>query len=315
MLNLDKNHIDKLKLPHTSTLVILNGIYQGQLSNSCNKLTLSKQTLKIPKNTKVEKPIHLLFLTSENCNHNLNIIAEEDSCLTLIEEHASLKTHSYENNVKINIIAKKGSEITYYKLQTENNLAIHQAQTTIKQEENSRINNGFIGKGAKISQDILRVDLAEKNAVYNAIGIITLHKTQTLNYKIHIEHLASNCRSNVLFKGLINGNATGDFNCLVVAHPNATKTETHVTNKNLLLSELAKMNTAPALEIYTDDVICTHGATVGQLDQEALFYLRSRGLAENQATQLLTTAFAQEIIDQFAPFCQSKITLDTIYEH
>ncbi|CAL7962865.1 FeS assembly protein SufD [Gammaproteobacteria bacterium] len=315
MSSLDKNYINKLKLPCTDTLVILNGIYQEKLSDKCDKLIFNEQTFKAPKNTKIEKPIHLLFLTSKDCNHTINIIAEENSCFTLIEEHAGLKSHSYANNIKINITAKKSSEITYYKLQTENSISTHHAQTTIKQKQNSKISSGFIGRGAKFSQDSLQVELIEKNAAYNAIGIIALYGAQTLNYKICIKHLAPNCSSNVLFKGLINDGATGGFDCLVVVHPNAIKTETHVTNKNLLLSELATMNTAPALEIYTDDVICTHGATVGQLDQEALFYLRSRGLAENKATRLLTTAFAQEIIDQFAAFCRPKITLDTAYEH
>jgi len=313
MPNLDKNYINKLKLPHTDTLVVINGIYQEKLSDKCDKLILSEQIFKIPKNIKLEKPIHLLFLTAQDCNHTINIIAEEDSCFTLIEEHAGLKNHSYTNNIKINITAKKNSTITYYKLQTENSIGIHHAQTTVKQEQNSKVSSGFIGKGGKSSQDSVQIELVEKNASYNAIGIIALHETQTLNYKLRIEHLAPNCSSNVLFKGLINDGATGDFNCLVVARPNATKTETHVINKNLLLSELATMNTAPALEIYVDDIICTHGATVGQLDQEALFYLRSRGLAENKATQLLTTAFAQEIIDQFAAFCRPKITLELGY--
>jgi Fe-S cluster assembly protein SufD len=312
MLSLNKNYINKLKLPHTDTLVIFNGVCQEKSFNKYSKLILSKQTFKIPKNAKIEKPIHLLFLTSQDCNYSINIIAEENSCFTLLEEHVSLKSYSYVNNSKINITAKKGSEITYYKLQTENSISVHQAQTTIRQNQNSKVNSGFIGRGAKFSQDSLRVKLIEKNAAYNAIGIITLHGTQTLNYKICIEHLAPNCSSNISFKGLINDKATGDFNCLIVAYPNAIKTTTHVTNKNLLLSELATMNTAPALEIYSDDVICTHDATVGQLDQEALFYLRSRGLTENKAAQLLTTAFVQEIIDQFAVFCRPKITLDSV---
>ncbi|MEI8055003.1 MAG: SufD family Fe-S cluster assembly protein [bacterium] len=315
MQSLDKNYINKLKLPHTDALVMLNGIYQEKLSDKCEKLILSEQTFKIPKNTKIEKPIHLLLLASQDYSHTINIIAEENSCFTLIEEYAGLTSHGYASNIRINITARKNSEIIYYKLQTENSISTHCAQTIIKQEQNSKISSGFVGKGAKLSQDSLLVELTEKNAIYNAIGIIALHESQTLNYKICIKHLAPSCSSNVLFKGLINDKATGNFDCLVVVHPNAIKTETHVTNKNLLLSELATMNTAPALEVYSDDIICTHGATVGQLDQEALFYLRSRGIAENKAEQLLTTAFVQEIIDQFDAFCQPKITLDTAYEH
>lgn len=313
MPNLDKNYINKYKLQNTNTWVMLNGIYQSELSDGCDDLIFNQQILKISSNANIKKPIHLLFLTSQNCDYTIDIIAEENCRFTLLEEHVSTENHPYNHNIKINILAKNNSEITYYKLQAENSSATHNAQTTIKQEQNSKINSGFIGKGAKVSQDVLRIKLAEKNARYNAIGIIALHDAQTLNYQIRIEHLAPNCTSNVLFKGLINDKAVGDFNCLVVTHPNAVKTETHVSNNNLLLSELAAMNTAPALEIYADDVICTHGATVGQLDQEALFYLRSRGLSENKATELLTKAFIQEIIDQFAKFYQPKITLDAAY--
>lgn len=302
-----------LKYEHNKNyinLVILNGIYKTELSDKYNELIFDKQSLKIPQNKKIEKPIHLLFITSQDCDYSIDIVAEEHSCFTVIEEHTSLENLSYTNNIKINITAKKNSEITYYKLQNENLLAVHFAQTKIKQKQNSKVSSGFIGRGSKIAKDNLHVELAEKNASYNAIGIISLLDTQLLNYQMRVEHLAPNCMSNILFKGIINDKAIGDFKCLIVAHPGAFKTETHVTNKNLLLSESAVMNAAPELEIYTDDVICTHGATVGQLDPDALFYLRSRGLSKNKSTELLTTAFTQEIIDQFAEYLKPKITYE-----
>ena len=237
---------------------------------------LEHKTLKIPKNTKIEEPVRL-------SSSSVDIIAEENSRSTIICDYA--------NNIKIT--AKKGSEITYYRMQTASC-----TQIEIKQEENSKVNSKFIGKDAEIANETVHVELTERNASYDAIGLILLLDSQVLNYKLTIEHLAPNCTSNVLFKGVIDDKATGDFNCLVIVHPDAYKTETHVTNKNLLLSESATMNTSPGLEIYTDDVICTHGATVGQLDQDALFYLRSRGISEDKAIQLLTTAFTQEIMDQ-----------------
>ena len=307
---LNKNYINKFKISNTNTLVVHNGIYQPQLSNQCAQLIFTKQTLKIPKNSKIKTPIHLLFLTDQSHDSNIDIIAEENSSFTLVEEHTSLKKHNYTNNIKINITAKNNSKITYYKLQNENNTAIHNAQTHIKQKQNSKIVSGFMSQGAKSTQDILHIELTEKNASYNAIGIIALRDNQNLHYQTRIEHLAANCTSNIVYKGIVSDNATGNFKCLVVVHPNCANTVTHVTNKNLLLSELATMHTSPQLEIYADDVICTHGATVGQLDQNALFYLRSRGLAKNTATKLLTIAFAQEIINQFADCCRQKITLD-----
>jgi Fe-S cluster assembly protein SufD len=315
MRNLDTNYLNKFKSSDINTFVILEGLYQSELSDGCDDLVFDKQTLNIPKNSKLEKPIHLLFITSQDCDQTINIIAEENSSFAMIEEHTSLENHKHTNNIKIKITAKKNSSITYYKLQNENNNATHNAKTNIRQEQNSKVISGFIGKGAKSAQDNLKIELAEENASYNAIGIISLNNNQRLNHKTRIEHLAPNCTSNILFKGIIDDKATGTFDCLVVAHSDAIKTETHVTNKNLLLSDSATMNSSPELEIYTDDVICTHGATVGQLDQEALFYLRSHGLSENTATSLLTSAFVQEIVDQFAEYCKKKITLGVNYEH
>lgn len=315
MPKLNKNYINKLKLPHTNTLVIFNGVYQPTLSSKCKHWLFTKQNLKIFEHSKISAPLHLLFLTEQNNNCTINITVEENSSITLIEEHVSLTNYSYTNKININIIAKKNSEIIYYKLQTANNTTNHHAQTHITQKQSSKIISGFLGKGTKNSYDNLHVELTEKKACYNAYGILALRDTQNFHYQMRIDHLATNCTSNIIYKGIINHKATGTFDCLVVVHPNATKTTTHVTNKNLLLSEAATMNTSPQLEIYTDDVLCTHGATVGQLDQAALFYLRSRGIAKNRARQLLTTAFAQEITDQFADFCRTKTTLDIPYEY
>lgn len=313
MPSLNLNYINKLKLPSTNTLVIHNGVYQHKLSSTCSHCTFADQNLKIFKDAKITTPLHLLFLHTQNYNSTINIIAEENSNITLIEEHASLTNHPYTNNIQINITAKKSSEIIYYKLHTANT-ANHHAQTHITQKQSSKITSRFIGKGPTISHDSIHIELTETNATYHACGILTLRDIQNLHYQMRIDHFAPNCTSNIIYKGIVNHKATGTFDCLVVVHPNATKTVTHVINKNLLLSEAATMNTSPQLEIYTDDVHCTHGATVGQLDQAALFYLRSRGIAKNHARQLLTTAFAQEITDQFADFCNAKTTLDIPYE-
>lgn len=315
MQHLNKNYLNKIKLPNTNTWVIFDGIYQEKLSDKCNNLIFDQHTLHIPKDAKIELPIHLIFLASQDYDYNLNIIADENSQVNLIEEYINLDNHAYKNNIEINMIAKANSEITCYKLQNENIHTTHIAHTVITQKQNSKVSNGFIGKGANISRDTLQIKLTEKNACYNAIGIIALNNTQNLSYQTHIEHLAPNCVSNIVFKGIINDKAIGNFNCLITADPTAAKTETHVINRNLLLSEYASFNTAPALEIYADDVIGTHGATVGQLDQDALFYLQSRGIAAHIATKLLTTAFIQEIIDQFAEYCRPKITTDNLYEY
>ena len=312
MLNLDQNYITtKFSLPKTTILVVLDGVYQPQLSSSIANAIIGEKTLKIPKNTKINLPIHLLFFASQNCCNSFDIIAEEDSYTTIIEEHASLGDGQYTSEIKINITAKANSEIVHYKLQLENiTQATHQNTINIDQATGSRIISNFINKGAKTSQDTLYIKLAGENAAIDIKGINLLRDHQNMNCHIKIEHQKPNCISNVLFKSVIDDQAINNFACRVIAHNGATKTETHVTNKNLLLSELATANTSPEMEVYVDDVICTHGATVGQLDAEALFYLRSRGITKNMAIAMLISAFVQEIVDQFAKYDRFKIAAE-----
>lgn len=304
MLTLNENYITSVfKLPGTSTIVILNGIYQPELSDPQPIVILKNQTLEIPENTQLEKPLHLLFLASQNYHCSFEITAKKSSYTTIIEEYASLGDSIHTNNIKTSIMAEEDSSITHYKLQTENiSTADHQIKTTINQAQNSKISSFLISVGAKTATDTLHIKLSGKNASYSIKGINLLRDTQNTNLNLLVEHLAPNCSSNVLFKGIINDHATSNFDCRVVVHPGAIKTETHVTNKNLLLNKAATANTSPELEVYADDVICTHGATVGQLDQEAIFYLRSRGIEKNRAINLLTAAFTQEITDQFPKF-------------
>lgn len=312
MLKLDQNYITtKFSLPKTTILVVLDGVYQPQLSSSIVNVIIGEKTLKISKNTKLSFPIHLLFLASQNCYNFFDIIAEEDSYTTIIEEHASLGDGQYTSEIKTHITAKANSEIVHYKLQLGNiTQATYLNTTDIDQATGSRITSAFINKGVKTAKDTLYVKLAGENAAIDIKGINLLRDHQNMSCHIKIEHQKPNCSSNVLFKSVVNDQATNNFACRVIAHSSATKTETHVTNKNLLLSELATANTSPEMEVYADDVICTHGATVGQLDAEALFYLRSRGITKNRAIAMLISAFVQEVADQFAKYDRFKINQD-----
>ncbi|MBU0744218.1 MAG: SufD family Fe-S cluster assembly protein, partial [Gammaproteobacteria bacterium] len=309
MPTINKNYIaDTFKLPGANTLVVLDGVYQPQLSDQAN-LIVNNQTLKIPQNTKTENPIHLLFLTSQNCHSVFNIVAEENSYTTIIEEHASVEGDPYISNVEININSGTGSEIVHYKLQFEN---VHQStcqiKTIINQSSKSKIISSFISKGAKVAKDMLYVKFAGDGASYDIKGISMPCGHQNMTHQIRIEHLGENCTSNVLSKGIVDDQAVSDFDCRVIVHPGAVKTETHVTNRNLLLSQSATANTSPELEVYVDEVICTHGATVGQLDQNALFYLRSRGIEKDMAIKMLTSAFVQEIVEEFSIYNRFKNT-------
>lgn len=305
---LNKNHIaSNFKLPNTNTLVFVDGIPQPQLSDACLNSMLKNQTLKIPKTTKIAQPIHLLFLASQNYRGTFDIIAENGSYTTIIEEYASINNQNYTSDISFKIIAKTSSEIVHYKLQTiQPKQSCHQAKIDINQQQNSKITSIFINHGLEKITTTLAVKLMEKNASYSAIGVDLLQNSQTMQHHILIEHLVPNCTSNVLFKSIIDNKALDNFACKVIVHPHAYKTIAHVVNKNLLLSETATANTAPELEVYVDDVICTHGATVGQLNQEALFYLRSRGIAKNTAIKMLIAAFIQEITAQFSEIKKHK---------
>lgn len=314
MLNLNQSSIDKFRLPETTMLVILNGVYQPQLSNPTESSSFKDSILTIPKNTKINLPIHLLFLTTKNCKNSLKIIAEENSYTTIIEEYASLlKDKQYHHKIVTHITAKTNSEIVHYKLQFENTeQSTHNNQINIVQALGSKITRNFISKGAKLFKEHLHIKLDGENASVNIKGINLLNEHQDMGHQIQIEHLKPNCTSHVLSKSIVDDQANNNFACRVIAHSSAAKTETHVTNKNLLLAEGAIANASPELEVYVDDVICTHGATVGQLDADALFYLRSRGIAKSMAIKILIAAFVQEITDQFAKYDRFKLTAGLI---
>jgi Fe-S cluster assembly protein SufD len=144
----------------------------------------------------------------------------------------------------------------------------------------------------------LRIELQEPNASAYLNGLyVASGETHVDNHSI-VDHASPHCYSNELYKGVLNGNSKGVFNGKIFVRKDAQKTNAYQSNKNILLSDDASMNAKPQLEIYADDVKCSHGATTGQLDEEALFYLRSRGIGINEAQALLTTAFAEEILNK-----------------
>lgn len=317
MLNVNHNAIKKFILPNALNLVMLDGVYRSDLSSQSHGLSLTEHALQVSVNFKLSLPLQLLFLYTKDCKCHFDINIGQNSSCVIIEEHIILNgfANSVSNDeaeqaepvdatieMAINITATNNSDITYYKIQNQNDLSSHHARTVVNQHKNSQVKYGFMGKGLSKSCDILQIHMLEEHSSFEALGAIILDKAQNLNYKMNIEHSAPNCSSNVLFKGVIDDYAVGDFACKVLVHPSAYKTETHVTNKNLLLSQSATMNTEPSMEIYTDDVNCTHGATVGQLDQEAIFYMRCRGIAHTQAVKLLTKAFTQEIVEKFTEY-------------
>lgn len=304
----NKNYIlNNFKLPGTRTIVILDGVYSPDLSDQSSDLVIKNNELVISENIKIETPIHLIFLSQKNYESNFDITAEKNSRTNIIEEHIGFKDKPCSSAIKINVKAFAESTILYQKIKFENiENSKHKVETNISQETGSKLINTLLSKEVKSYKENLHIKLEGEGASYENKSITLLKDQQNVTNKIRIEHLTPGCSSNVLAKSIIDDNATNNFDCRVIAHPNATNTKTHVTNKNLLLSDKATANTAPELEIYVDDVICTHGATVGQLDEDALFYLRSRGIEKENATKILQEAFIKEITDEILTFDRFK---------
>jgi Fe-S cluster assembly protein SufD len=227
------------------------------------------------------------------------IVLEENSNITIIEEYVGELAENTEINTATEFQLGKNSVLHYYKLQDEALTTKHNASILLQQQEASQAKAFFADCGALFAQTNVRVNLHEKYAACDLSGLYRLnHADQQINNYIHIDHAAEHGVSTMHFKGILAKNSRAEFTGKVYVHENAQHVNATQSNHNLLLSTQAEVSTKPELEIYADDVKCAHGATVGQLDEEALFYLRSRGIEKNEALQLLTQAFAEDIMNK-----------------
>ncbi len=277
--------------------------------------------LSIPKNTAIENPIHLLFLTthiddiathpseesqpieSTLLNNRNIIVLAENTTATIFEQHVSLHNrksieHPLIKNSFTTVETKENAQLHYYKLQQEHAHTIHLAHTDVQQSRDSQVTSYSISLGSKLARDTLNVALNATGASCDLNGFYALSDKQHTDHHTRIDHYHPHGESRECYKGILKDHAKGVFNGKVIVHPDAQKTNSQQVNKNLLLSNTAEMNTKPELEIYADDVKCTHGATVGQIEPETLFYLRSRGLDEMEATALLVHAFYDDILQR-----------------
>lgn len=258
--------------------------------------------IRVPKNGCLSKPIHLLFFTPDQgaakslySSRNI-IVLEENSQAVIFEEHVSSTPDEYFKSTVTQIDLKQGANLHYYKLQQEAKDAVHLATTYINQGRDSQLRSHSISLGAKLARDDFTVALNEVGATCDVYGLYLAKAKQHIDHHTRIDHHAGHTKSEEYYKGVLSDQATAVYNGKVIVHPQAQKINSKQTNKNLLLSNTAEVNTKPELEIYADDVQCAHGATVSQVDAESLFYLRSRGLNEGMAAELLTQAFADEIL-------------------
>jgi Fe-S cluster assembly protein SufD len=257
-------------------------------------------------------PIHLLFIATREevvAHPRILVIAEAGSQMTVVESYTSLFDGCYFTNALTEIVLMEEARVDHYKLQEESIKAFHVATLQIHQGRNSRFASHSFSFGGQLVRNDINVLLDAEGAGCTLNGLFMASGRQHVDYHTRIDHAKANGTSEEVYKGILDGRARGVFNGRVKVHPDAQKTDAHQSNKNLLLSRDAEIDTKPELEIYADDVKCSHGATVGQLDEHTLYYLRSRGIGEAQARSLLTYGFAKDILDRvdLAPLRQ-KLT-------
>jgi len=259
--------------------------------------------LQVPANCIISPIVHLIFVNTEK-NKSIfypknNIKIGENSRMILIEDYSAQQSEYYTTDTITEINADKNAEIDYYKIQKEHSTATHTASLIVKQKQTSKLNAFFADYGSDSAHEKVIISLSEPGASCQLNGIYYLNQdNQSMNTTIEIDHSAEFCASSMVYKGVLDKKSQAVFNGKVQVKQAAQKTTAHQANHNLLLSIDSEVKTKPELEIYADDVKCTHGATVGQLNDELLFYLRSRGIEKAEALKLLTQAFVFDVFEK-----------------
>lgn len=251
----------------------------------------------IPKGVCIDEPIVVNHYQDQE-QHAVHlrhlIIAEEGSQATIIEHYQGKEDLSYFTNTVTELFLGASANLTHYKIQRESKKAFHLGHIAVKQQTHSHFSSHSLNLGAALARSDISIKLQEEYAHCLMNGIYAPTEGQHVDHHTTVYHLVPNCSSEQDYKGILKGRTRGVFNGKVIVAKDAQHTNAQQQNKNLLLSANAEINTKPQLEIFADDVVCSHGATVGQLDEDALFYLASRGIDKAEASQYLIRAFAED---------------------
>ncbi|MEM6455935.1 MAG: Fe-S cluster assembly protein SufD [Acidobacteriota bacterium] len=266
----------------------------------------------VPRGVVIEKPIHCLFvgLPADGepvASYPRNLfVAEENSQVTIIETYAGFDDAPYFACPVTEIVGAPSSMIDHYKLQEESLGAFHMAQQFVDLRRSANFFSHSISYGGRLVRNDILGALREEHIECTLNGLYLARGQQHVDHHMWIDHIAPHCNSYELFKGVLEGRSRAVFNGRIYVHKGAQKTDAKQSNRNLLLSPDALVHSNPQLEIFADDVRCTHGSTTGHLDEQSLFYLRSRGIGVEAARSLLTYAFAAEVL--------GEIRLDAVRE-
>lgn len=256
----------------------------------------------IADNQAVEKPVQVLFVSGKSENtlsipRNL-ISLGKNSQITLILNYSGIKDSSYFVNNVSEISIGENSTLDYLKIQNESRSAYHIDKIQVTQEKYSKLNSFSLSFGGSISRNDLNTEMKDENIESNFYGLYVTSDKQHIDNHTLADHAKPNCYSNEVYKGVLSDSSRGVFNGKILVREDAQQTNAYQTNKTILLSDNARMDTKPQLEIYADDVKCSHGATVGNVDDMALLYLQTRGIPKEKAEMILVKAFVSDVVEE-----------------
>ncbi len=277
---------------------------EGEVFNALNTaFTTDGVSIEIAKNAIIEEPIQLIYVTTGTAvlSSVRNIlVANENSDATVVMGYYGEQADSNFTNVVTEIKVKQNASLSIHKIQHENNTNFHINTETVSQDRDSRFSLSTSTFSGAIVRNNVYVHVDGENAETNLYGLYLTDEKQLVDNHTVIDHKVPNCNSNELYKGVLDGQSTGVFNGKVFVREQAQKINAFQSNGNVLLSDNASMNSKPELEIYADDVKCSHGSTTGQIDEEAIFYLRARGISEKSAKSLMINGFVGEVVEQIS---------------
>lgn len=259
----------------------------------------------IRKGVALSEPIHLLYISAEHeapavCHPRNLIVADEHSQATILEDYVSLGAGPALCNTATELVAGDQTVVSHYMIEREHTRAFNVSTLRIQQGRNAVVNSHSVLLGGALVRNNVHPVLAGEGSECLINGLFIGSGKQHLDNYMLVEHASPHCGSRQFYNGILGDHAHGVFHGRIIVHKDAQKTDARQTNRNLLLSDTAQIDTKPQLEIRADDVKCTHGATIGQIDEEALFYLRSRGIDDASARHILLLAFASECLDRMA---------------
>jgi Fe-S cluster assembly protein SufD len=257
----------------------------------------------VPRRAVLEAPIHLLFVSAGNGSpamahpHTL-IVAEDESQAEIVEDYVSVGSGAFFSNVVTELVAGENSAVSHYLIEREDMEAYNVSTLRLQQARSANVASHSVLLGGALVRNNVHPVLAGEGGECTINGLFVGRGRQHMDNYMLVEHASPHCGSRQFYNGILDENSHGVFHGRIIVHKDAQKTDAKQTNRNLLLSDNAQIDTKPQLEIYADDVKCTHGATIGQIEENALFYMRSRGIEESAARRLLLFAFAHESLER-----------------